>query len=138
MRHRLIALAVLAAAPAAAGDDGCRMLLRHLPADGVAFRPGVDVRGRPVAAADLAPAPPVLREDTVFIDLSLPVGLFRAGPARRHDLADLVLGVIEIDLASGAVRLDGRPLTHPEADRLAAYCRGDPDLPPLPAHKPMP
>ncbi|HIC81294.1 MAG TPA: hypothetical protein EYP07_10060, partial [Kiloniellaceae bacterium] len=36
----------------------CQRLVRHLPAADVAYQPGVDVRGRPVAPADLGAAEP--------------------------------------------------------------------------------
>ncbi|MBM3488857.1 MAG: hypothetical protein FJX68_00160 [Alphaproteobacteria bacterium] len=35
----------------------CRRLAQHVPAGDVAFQPGVGPGGRPVAAADLSPAP---------------------------------------------------------------------------------
>ena len=34
-------------------ESHCRELVRHVPADDVAYRPGVEVKGRSVAPADL-------------------------------------------------------------------------------------
>ena len=59
----------------------CRRLVRHTPADDVAFRPGVDVRGNSVAPADLGGgnnlAIPDEIEIQIGIDLADRLGLRR-------------------------------------------------------------
>ena len=57
---RWLAPLALCLAPAAAGAEtlvvsrqDCQRLVRHVPAADVAYQPGVDVQGRPVAPADL-------------------------------------------------------------------------------------
>ena len=37
------------------GDADCKRLVRHVPSGDVAFKPGIDVRGNPVAGATLRP-----------------------------------------------------------------------------------
>ncbi len=136
MWRLLSAVFVLLAAPAMAED--CAWLVRHVPADDVAYKPGVDVKGRPVAPADLNAQPQILQGERVRLDLSLPVSLFRRGRARRIDSTDVVLGELELDLATGALWLDGRELIAADHAAVVAYCRDREGLPPLPAHKPAP
>lgn len=98
-------------------ERDCRRLERHIPAPDVAFRPGVDVRGRPVAPADLAPPAaivpdrfPILLGVDLRERLGLPSGL----------IADLPLGVIEIE--NGVVLFNGRPIAPDAVAGLAAAC----------------
>jgi len=54
----LVAAALQAAAQTVVVDSAaCRALTAHQPAPDVAYRPGVDATGRPVAPADLGGAP---------------------------------------------------------------------------------
>jgi hypothetical protein len=130
---------LILAAPAAAAPAGCRELLRHIPAADVAYRPGVDVRGRPVAPADLYPQPAVPAQGRVFIDITVPLSALRDAARRRYDDSEVYIGQVEIDLASGELWFDGQPLSRPEQSAFIAWCRGDSGRPPpLPAHKPTP
>lgn len=117
----LLLAAALGTAPTAAqtiAERDCRRLERHVPAPDVAYRPGVDVRGRPVAPADLAPAPAIVPERLAIhlgVDLQRRLGL-------PDDLiADLPLGVVEIE--NERVLFNGRPLAPDATAALAAACR---------------
>ena len=76
----------------------CRFLARHRPADDVEFKPGVDVRGRPVAPADLGGAPRLRLPDRIVIDV--PVNIFerlgRTAPAGLGD-TEAQLGQIVLE-----------------------------------------
>lgn len=52
-------------------DDGCQQFIPHVPADDVAFVPGVDVTGRPVAPADLNGGHIITAPEEVVIDIRL-------------------------------------------------------------------
>lgn len=123
MRHALAAVIVLATAstvPAFAqtiSERDCRRLERHVPAPDVAYRPGVDVRGRTVAPADLNPSVPIVPER---LALSLGVDLRERLGLPPDIIADLPLGVIEID--RGTVLFNGRPIAPDVAAGLAAAC----------------
>lgn len=116
----LLLAAVLAAPPAAAqtiAERDCRRLERHVAAPDVTYRPGVDVRGRPVAPADLAPPPAIVPERfpiLLGVDLRERLGL------PRDLILDLPLGVIGIE--NGTVLFNGRPLAPDAAAGLAAAC----------------
>ena len=53
------------------GADCRRLFVEHRPAPDVNYRPGVDVHGRPVAGADLNPAPQIRVPETV--DMLTPI-----------------------------------------------------------------
>jgi hypothetical protein len=103
-------------------NAACRALtVAHQPADGVAYAPGVDARGRAVAPANLnAPAPPVLAPSFTFdlgVDLRpyLPAGSPLFQP--RLDVGRVTVG------PTGAVLFNGQPLPQQDLAALAAACR---------------
>jgi len=130
--QRVIPLAALGAmlASAAAAETGvvqvtpgvCRALTVHQPAPDVAFQPGVDGRGRPVAPADLPDGrrlidAPIMVE--IDVDLLRRLGIPIAG-GRRLD-GRVSLGQVEI-APEGGVSLNRRPLPDAVERRLASAC----------------
>lgn len=95
----------------------CRLITRHVPAADVVYRPGVDGRGRPVAPADLAPAPTVVPERFV---IALSVDLRRRLGLPDELKPELPLGVITVE--NGTLLLNGRPIPPDAAAGLAAAC----------------
>ena len=75
----LCAFAGLLPAPAAAEAEhvvkvtagDCRRVVAHVAAADVEYRPGVDVRGRKVAPADLGGGPPIGLPDEIAFDIKL-------------------------------------------------------------------
>ncbi len=110
-------------------QDDCQRLVRHLPAADVAYQPGVDVRGRPVAPADLGAAepgaaPPLALPQAVIIPIE--VDLFdRFGiPAGGVNFeADAFIGEVTVDLATGEAFFNGQPLQSEAEAELAARCQ---------------
>jgi len=100
----------------------CQALVRYVPDPGVAYQPGVDVRGRPVAPADL-PGSTIqgVLPRTVEFDVSFyPMAGRWPG---RFDQSELYVGTVRYDLGTGEVLFNGVPLTNPEKDELAQHCR---------------
>lgn len=94
----------------------------YRPAPDVAYKPGVDVHGRPVAPADLPNGYEDVLPDQVVIPLTVP--LRRYAPQAPADVAgsDVYAGAVTVDLASGKVSLNGRPLEPDDGQALAQAC----------------
>ncbi|XKH36529.1 hypothetical protein ACIU1J_19270 [Azospirillum doebereinerae] len=100
--------------------SACQTLTRHRPAADVEYRPGVDVRGRPVAPADLpgsAPTVPLDRFDIpVSGDLARVIGLNVPG-------RDSNVQVGWLSLEGNHLFFNGQPIGGPAEAELYAYCR---------------
>lgn len=104
--------------------DQCRRLSRHVPDPGVAYQPGVDVRGRAVAPADLngneyitAIKPP----KTIVIPIE--VDLFdRFGIPANPSLFEGDAQVGEVVYDDGKLFFNGQRLADGASDEIALYC----------------
>jgi hypothetical protein len=98
----------------------CRALAVHRPAPDVAYRPGLDVQGRPVAPADLHSSAPWLAPNFTF-DLNADLrGYLPPSSALSHP--QLQVGRITLR-PDGAVLLNGQELATAETARVALLCR---------------
>lgn len=111
----------LAAAQTVVVDTAaCRVLTPHQPAPDVAFRPGVDATGRPVAPADLGGGPsPVARSFAFDLNADLRPYL-RPGSALFQP--QLNVGRVAVG-ADGTVLFNGQRLDDGDRAALAAACR---------------
>lgn len=104
--------------------DICARLEIYQPAPDVAYQPGVDVAGNPVAPADLPGSSNLdFGLDDVAIDPRIPLARFVGDPMAKQP----VLGAAEIDLGpinfrEGRPYLGDRPLRSEEEHALAAEC----------------
>ncbi|HSR56410.1 MAG TPA: hypothetical protein VLN73_09205 [Alphaproteobacteria bacterium] len=120
--------------PAARSADGvtltvtradCSRLVAHVPDPGVAYQPGVDVRGRPVAPADLGGGPALELPDEVYVPVTLDM-LARYGlPAnsKLYKLDDTLIGTARIRVKDGRAWFNGVPLGTAEDHALARACQ---------------
>ena len=105
----------------------CSRLVRHTPSADAAYKPGVDVHGKPVAPADLpgsgANAVPGLIPDVLEIPLTVKP-MQSAGYATSSGLSDsnMSLGSVRYDVAKGTFTINGQPLGDPEQNALAEAC----------------
>lgn len=104
--------------------ENCRRLVRHVPSDDVAYKPGVDAYGRPVAPADLPGSAVIKAPEKVTIALTLDF-LRGAGVGEDSALLDqeVSVGSVTYDINSGRLEYNGQPLSDPEAGVLAAGCK---------------
>ena len=125
---RFLCLAVLAAAPASAqsvavSPADCRQLVAHEAAADTAYRPGVDVRGRPVEPADLPGSTQVAVPDSfsipITVELDERLGIPVGGDAAFS--AEAEIGRVEVD-ARGNATFNGQPLGDEQARLLRAAC----------------
>ena len=97
---------------------------------GVAYEPGIDAYGRPVAPASPGQAAVPRIGDEVAFTLKLNP-LTEAGlDGDRFDGTELAVTEVEVNLATGALALDGRPVV--QGADCARAIRG-----PMPRAKPM-
>jgi hypothetical protein len=104
-------------------ESDCRWLVAHRPDAGVAYRPGVDAEGRPVAPADLPGSPGATLPREVRIALSLRLGdLLGARIPPLLGKSEAYVGTVTVDTASGQAYLDGQELPDPAANAIARVC----------------
>jgi len=113
---RALWLLCLSAAPALAEPVAvidtatCRLLERHRPAPDVAYKPGVDVKGRNVAPADLPAERGLNLPQNIAVDIRIPVRtlLGNAAPPLTRD-ADIRVGQVVVG-PDGRVTFNGREI----------------------------
>jgi len=131
-RHVLAWLLIFGAAavPAAADEPlvvtiskaDCDRLVKHEPAPDVAYRPGVDVNGRPVAPADLDGGVQIAVPETIYIPIE--VDLFdRFGIPANPDLFAADAQVGEVAYRDGRAYFNGQPLQDEASAELADRCQ---------------
>ena len=99
----------------------CAALVEHTPAADVEYRPGVDVRGRSVVAADASGASRIAAPDEIAIDVTVQVFQFlkRTPPP---GLGDTSTNVGRLVFADGKLSFNGEPLSDPAAHAIAEAC----------------
>lgn len=126
-------------APVYVTKADCMALVRHHPAPGTAYEPGVDVHGRYVAPADLpGSAGTVTLPERIEFDLRLnpmayvpaagpvtnaPAPSGQGQPPGRFNNTSLPLGHVAVDLGTGRATLDGRPLDGDQEKVVSDACR---------------
>jgi hypothetical protein len=130
MRFLVMLLTILVPAAAVAAEKttvritgaDCARLVEHRPSADVAYKPGIDVRGRKVAPADV-PASPALKNLVPRV-LEFPVSLNPLkGGAARFGETSLNVGNAAFDMKTGKATFNGQPLTRGDTRRLARECK---------------
>lgn len=80
----------------------CRALVAHEPDDNVAFRPSVDVRGRPVVSANLLQEQRILDNLSASYEFSIRLNPLVGDSGNRFSETSLDLGKIRFDRETGA------------------------------------
>ncbi len=152
----IAALAALFAAGTAVAEEAkititkkdCRRLVRHTASADVAYRPGVDVRGRKVVPADAGGRVPLKLSDVFEFNIDVDIRKYLGGPeddaaaASASDTAtsntaliaanrkaqkfaglNMTVGKVRYNIKTGALTFNGQSLTDPDQDALAAACR---------------
>jgi hypothetical protein len=102
--------------------DDCSRLVQHVPAPDVAYQPGVDVRGRPVAPADLPGTVRIDVPETITFDVAADLRRFGLPPFSPLYEPNVPLGRVTVE-RDGRAYFNGQPLQNADSDALAQYCR---------------
>lgn len=114
--------AMPASAEVAISRRDCERLVRHEPGPDVAYQPGVDVHGRPVAPADLGGGVQLELADVIYIPIEVLIQDKFGIPANSVLYeAKAQVGVVEV--RGSQVYYEGQLLTDPETAALEAACR---------------
>lgn len=124
----VLLIAILGAAASALAEsvpvrvdrDICARVVEHVPEPSVAYQPGGDVAGRPVASADLPGSFQMVPPDDFVVILDITFRRRHLNGPRRLE-ATVPLGLLTV--RDGRVYYDGQPLGDPEQASLAAACR---------------
>ncbi len=101
----------------------CLRLVKHRPDPGVAYQPGVDVRGNPVADADLYDRPRIDLPERLQIPIEVDLGARYDLPADDSFKGDVQVGTVEVDLETGRATFNGQPLESAAEAALRARCQ---------------
>jgi hypothetical protein len=104
----------------------CSALVKHTPDAGVAYQPGVDVEGKPVAPADLPGAPQMQMPQKITIPLTVSLAKVLNLNTSQYPYNQLGAGteaqIGTITVEGDKVSFNGKPLTDAEQDNLAVLC----------------
>ena len=96
----------------------------YQPPPGVNYQPGVDVNGKPVAPADLPGSTGYQLPQTLTLDLKIPFArLLGSRTPPRMGQAEVGLGKMTLDIASGRLSLDGAPVMPEAEDAVILACQ---------------
>jgi len=101
----------------------CLRLVRHEPAPDVEYQPGVDVRGEPVAPADLYGGSRIALPETVTIPIEVDLADRFGLPADDSFEGDVQVGTVEVRLEDGYATFNGQPLVPAAQHLLAERCQ---------------
>ncbi|MBV8548794.1 MAG: hypothetical protein JO126_05000 [Alphaproteobacteria bacterium] len=123
----LIGMAPPARAAASQVDPRlCQALVQYTPSADVAYQPGVDVHGKPVAPADLPGTPAIAVPDKINIPLTMNMAkLLNLNTTAFPNNAlgagtEAQLGTITVE--GNKVSFNGQTLTSDQQDKLAVLC----------------
>ena len=102
---------------------GCRQLVtRHRPSLDTTYQEGADVRGNPVAPADLASSPRLQLPEVIVIDILIPLETFLGeGTPPRIGRSEVRVGEVRVE--GERLSFNGQPLGDPAAAAIPAACR---------------
>ncbi len=119
----LCALAALLFAPPAAAQQkvtisakDCKRLVRLAPSADTAYKPGLDVRGKSVAPADVGGGARLKLPTEITFDMTKDLSKF-GGPAEAS------VGKVKYDILTGKLTFNGQPVATGAAAELAEKCR---------------
>ena len=103
--------------------EDCKRLVRHSPSSDAEYKPGVDVRGKAVAPADLPGTNTLKLPESFEFDITLQV-FERLGIAVPQGLNETQLTVGKVSVGkNGVITFNGEPVDGSEEAAIAAACQ---------------
>jgi hypothetical protein len=104
--------------------EDCRHMVQYIPSDDVAYQPGVDVNGNPVAPADIPSGQGQIKiPDQITINFGIDLaGKYGVSGDGFQTATDETLFKIKYDLASGGLTVNGQPLGPQDSRAVAKAC----------------
>lgn len=101
----------------------CSRLARHVPSNDTAYRPGVDVHGKPVVPADLGGTPKIKPPEDITIAITVDIQERFGIPANSTLFKpEAYIGYVTVK-KDGAAYFNGKPLGGEEQRALAHLCQ---------------
>ncbi|MBT5193552.1 MAG: hypothetical protein HOM07_14475 [Rhodospirillaceae bacterium] len=104
-------------------ESDCSNLVRHVPSDDVAYKPGVDAKGRPVVPADLGGGVQIKAPTEFSIPITMDLQKRLGIPVDPNSFQTQNFAVGTVTWKDGRGYFNGQPLQSAEAERLAALCQ---------------
>lgn len=105
------------------GRDDCRAMVKHVPEAGVAYQPGVDVRGKRVKPADVGGGSSWKVPESITIDIGIDIAEKYGIGAGGKFTGEAVIAKVTVDTRTGEVLLDGKPAGDDDQAAIARACR---------------
>lgn len=104
------------------GRLDCLKLVKHVPAPDVAYRPGVDVRGKPVVPADPEGVGKIVPPENFTIDITVRIDKrFGVPPTAELYRPEARIGAVTVE--GDKAYFNGQPLATESVNELAEVCR---------------
>ncbi len=97
-------------------------MVEHQPRADVAYKPGVDVHGDPVAPADVSGQYSAIKPPST-VEFDIAFNPLHAALANRLSETSLSLGRVSYDINSGEMTYNSKPLSDPDKVHLSQRCR---------------
>jgi len=112
------------AAKLAISRADCRALVTHVPDPGVAYQPGVDVRGKRVKPADVGGGSSWQVPESITIDIMIDIAeKFGIGAGGKFK-GEASIAAVTVNTKTGEVLLDGKPVGDAAVEAaIAKACR---------------
>jgi hypothetical protein len=132
IRHFGLAACLMVVVPAAAeqakvsiSKQDCAKLVRHNPSADVAYKPGVDTKGRAVASADLPGSGNSLKmiPDVLEFPISINPFTYKGYTATAGlENTSMSMGTVRYDMGKGTWTYNDQPLGAPDQQAIAEAC----------------
>ena len=101
----------------------CQRLARKQANASADYRPGVDVRGRKVAGADLNSGKRLKLPNTLSFDISTDLGALTGKSIGKGKIGDAKIGTVKFDINSGNMTFNGQRISGRAQAQLSAKCK---------------